>query len=260
MTCLQGSGRGLASGICWGTRRCLQQVNVGHRLPVFTFKGGWHQHHFGEAVAAVEPLQTHAGGGAGLLGHGVGPHAHNHAPFAHQQQLLTRPQHLEAHQHIAIAAELDRPQAHARPFLQAELTHRHPLAQATGAGHQHPGPLDARQLQTFFLRLVADLAVGLATGLTTVSYGRDPVGQLCGQHIHAHQLVTAPQVHGAHAPGRAAQGPQFFIAEPEMDRHALQRSDQDAVARDRQPHPAQRIALLERNGDESVRTNIGEGR
>ena len=209
-------------------------------------------------------MQADAGGGAGLLGHGIGPHAHNHAPFAHQQQLLTRPQHLEAHQHIAIAAELDRPQAHARPFLQAELIHRHPLAQATGAGHQHPGPFDARQLQTLFLRLVAGLVAGLAAGLaagfTVVGYGRDPVGKLGGQHIHAHQFVATAQVHGAHAPGRAAQGPQFFIAEPEMDRHALQRSDQDAVARDRQPHPAQRIALFQGNGDESVRANIGEGR
>ena len=146
-------------------------------------------------------------------------------------------------------AKLDRPQAHASALLQPELIHRHPLAQAAGGSHQHPGTLAGGHLFSLVVR-----------GVIPYAGAGHLVGQLGGQHIHAHQLVAGAQVHGTHAAGRAAQGPQLLIGEPEVDRHAVARSDQDAVAGQGQPHPGEGIALHQIDGNQAIGANVGEGR
>ena len=174
-------------------------------------------------------MQANTRGGPRLLGNRVRLHAHDHAPFAHQQQLLACPQHLQAHEHIAVSAEFDRPQPHAGPLLQPELIHRYPFAEAAGAGHQHPRSLAGGHVVALLLQHIT---------------AGHPIGQLRRQHIHAHQAVARPEVHGAHPPGGAAQGTQFLIAQPEVDGHPLHRANQHAVSRQGQSNPPEGIALL----------------
>ena len=194
-------------------------------------------------------MEAHAGGRPRLLGDGIRLQAHDHAPLAHQQQFLIGPHHLEAHQGVAIAAKLDAPQAQPGPPLQPELIHRHPLTEATGGGHQHPRTIAGGRFLGF--------AFAVFIGCGAVGH---PVGQLCRQHIHAHQAVPLAQGHGPYPAGRAAQGAQFAIGDPEVDRHSLQGTDQNAVALECKSHPAQGISLLKANGNQAIGTDVGKGR
>ena len=139
--------------------------------------------------------------------------------------------------------------------MQAELIHRHPLTQTTGRSHQHPGALARPHLIGQFSGQFA-IAV-IVCDRCGIGH---PISQLGRQHIHAHQLIAAAQIHGPHAPGRAAQGTQFTVIEAEVDRHALERTDQHAVARQGQAHPGEGIALLQGNGNQPIGANVGEGR
>ena len=171
---------------------------------------------------------------------------HNHAALTDQQQLFFGAHHAQAHQRIAITAELDATQAQASAALQTELINGNPLAQATGGGHQNPRSITAGRL----------LSLAIA-GLTS---GRDAIGQLSGEHIHAHQAVAIAQRHGSHTASRAAQGSQILIVDAEMDRHAVDRADQHAVASTGQTNPTQGISFLEVDGNQAVGADVGEGR
>ena len=89
---------------------------------------------------------------------------------------------------------------------------------------------------------------------------RHLISQLNRQHIHAHEGIAGAEIHRTNAASGASKRPELLIAQPEMDGHASPRPDQNAVSGDRETHPGEGITLFEIDGDQTIGTDIAEGR